>query len=72
MDRYICYVCFAKNLSANLIFFSSQLKKKKKKSDSDEDAATDDSPLPPPRKIVGRARKPISYVLKSDDDEDSD
>ncbi|XP_029170014.1 DNA topoisomerase 2 isoform X2 [Nylanderia fulva] len=45
-------------------------KKKKKKSDSEEDNVIDDSP--PPRKLVGRARKPVSYALKSDDDEDSD
>lgn len=56
---------------SNLNFFS-QTKKKKKKSDSDEDLATDDSPLPPPRKIAGRARKPVSYALKSDDSDDSD
>ncbi|XP_036151138.1 DNA topoisomerase 2 isoform X2 [Monomorium pharaonis] len=53
--------------------FTSKQIKKKKKSDSDEDVATtDDSPLPPPRKIGGRARKPISYALKSDDSDDSD
>ncbi|XP_011135016.1 DNA topoisomerase 2 isoform X1 [Harpegnathos saltator] len=44
-------------------------KKKKKKSDSEDDIMTDD--LPPPRKTAGRVRKPVSYALKSDD-EDSD
>lgn len=48
------------------------MKKKKKISDSDEEMATDDSPLPPPRKTAGRARKPVSYALKSDDSDDSD
>lgn len=66
------FVTFVLRKICPLILYSSQSKKKKKKSDSDEDAATDDSPLPPPRKVVGRARKPISYALKSDDDEDSD
>ncbi|XP_012230798.1 DNA topoisomerase 2 [Linepithema humile] len=46
-------------------------KKKKKISDSEDDDVIDDSPPLPPRKIGGRARKPISYALKSDDD-DSD
>ncbi|XP_032667667.1 DNA topoisomerase 2 isoform X2 [Odontomachus brunneus] len=53
------------------IFSSKQPKKKKKKSDSEDDTMTDDSPLPPPRKTAGRVRKPVSYALKSDD-EDSD
>lgn len=53
------------------IFMKQNIKKKKKKSDSEEDdSVVDDSP--PPRKVVGRVRKPISYALKSDDDEDSD
>lgn len=52
------------------MFTAKQSKRKRKKSDSEDDA-TDDSPLPPPRKTAGRARKPVSYALKSDD-EDSD
>ncbi|XP_011866622.1 PREDICTED: DNA topoisomerase 2 isoform X2 [Vollenhovia emeryi] len=48
----------------------SHAKKKKKKSESDEEMRDDDSP-PPLRKTAGRARKPVSYALKSDDS-DSD
>ncbi|XP_020282371.1 DNA topoisomerase 2 isoform X2 [Pseudomyrmex gracilis] len=50
----------------------SPTKKKKKKSDSDEDVVVSDlSPPQYPRKTGGRVRKPVSYALKSDDD-DSD
>ncbi|CAD1477982.1 unnamed protein product [Heterotrigona itama] len=51
----------------------SPVKKKKKKSESEEDSSlsiVDSSPLPP-RKTAGRVRKPISYAVQSDDDEDS-
>ncbi|XP_011646495.1 DNA topoisomerase 2 isoform X1 [Pogonomyrmex barbatus] len=47
----------------------SQIKKKKKISDSDEEIIEES---PPPRKPAGRARKPVSYALKSDDSDDSD
>ncbi|KAL6258421.1 hypothetical protein P5V15_010378 [Pogonomyrmex californicus] len=47
----------------------SQTKKKKKISDSDEEMIEES---PPPRKPAGRARKPVSYALKSDDSDDSD
>ncbi|XP_011340698.1 DNA topoisomerase 2 isoform X1 [Ooceraea biroi] len=52
------------------MFTAKQSKKKKKKSDSEDDTV-EDSQLPPPRKTAGRVRKPVSYALKSDD-EDSD
>ncbi|XP_076242907.1 DNA topoisomerase 2 [Calliopsis andreniformis] len=57
------------------LFSSKQfpVKKRKKKSDSEEDSnIVETSPLPPPRKTVGRPRKPVSYAIKSDDDDDSD
>ncbi|XP_018314763.1 DNA topoisomerase 2 isoform X2 [Mycetomoellerius zeteki] len=50
------------------IFTTKQRKKKKKVSESDEERVSDDSP---PR-TAGRARKPVSYALKSDDSDDSD
>ncbi|XP_012272821.1 DNA topoisomerase 2 [Orussus abietinus] len=45
------------------------VKKRKKKSESDNDS--DVAIVTPPRK-VGRARKPVSYTIKSDDEDDSD
>ncbi|XP_011051351.1 PREDICTED: DNA topoisomerase 2 isoform X1 [Acromyrmex echinatior] len=48
------------------LFITKQRKKKKKVSESDEEKVSDDSP---PR--TGRARKPVSYALKSDDSDDS-
>ncbi|XP_011691623.1 PREDICTED: DNA topoisomerase 2 isoform X2 [Wasmannia auropunctata] len=51
------------------IFTTKQtLKKKKKSEDSDDEIEGS----PPPRKPAGRARKPVSYALKSDDSDDSD
>ena len=48
------------------------VKKRQKKSESEEDksgaSTIESSPLPPPRKTAGRARKPVSYAIKSDDD----
>ncbi|XP_017797949.1 PREDICTED: DNA topoisomerase 2 [Habropoda laboriosa] len=46
------------------------IKKRKKKSESEEDniASVESSPVLT-RKTGGRARKPVSYVLKSDDDD---
>lgn len=50
-----------------------QVKKRKKKSESEEESilsAVDSSPIPP-RKTAGRARKPISYAVSDDDEDDS-
>ncbi|XP_014218096.1 DNA topoisomerase 2 isoform X3 [Copidosoma floridanum] len=52
---------------------SSPVKKKHKKDDSDQDESMEVEDTPPPRKPVGRSRKPVSYAIKSDDDDnDSD
>lgn len=61
--------------SEEIMFLNKQspVKKKKKKSESEEDnsfSVVDSSPLPV-RKTAGRARKPVSYAVQSDDDEDS-
>ncbi|KOX71459.1 DNA topoisomerase 2 [Melipona quadrifasciata] len=61
--------------SEEIMFLNKQspVKKKKKKSESEEDnslSVVDSSPLPL-RKTAGRARKPVSYAVQSDDDEDS-
>ncbi|KZC12629.1 PREDICTED: DNA topoisomerase 2 [Dufourea novaeangliae] len=46
------------------------IKKKRKKSESEQDdSVSETSPLPPPRTTGGRARKPVSYAVKSDDDD---
>nr|XP_003704530.2 PREDICTED: DNA topoisomerase 2 isoform X2 [Megachile rotundata] len=48
------------------------VKKRKKKSESEDDSSVvDNSPPPAPRKTVGRSRKPVSYAIQSDDDDDS-
>lgn len=49
-----------------------QVKKRKKKSESEEDSIIMDSPPSvAPRKTAGRSRKPVSYAIQSDDDDDS-
>ena len=63
--------------SDEVTLFNKQrpVKKRQKKSESEEDksgaSTIESSPLPPPRKTAGRARKPVSYAIKSDDDDDS-
>lgn len=44
------------------------LQPKKKKSDSEDHDMTDDSLLPLPRKTAGQVLKPISYALKSNNE----
>lgn len=48
---------------------SSPIKKRKKKSDSEDENMSDSSP--PPRTTARRARKPVSYALKSDNSSDN-
>ncbi|XP_017754472.1 PREDICTED: DNA topoisomerase 2 [Eufriesea mexicana] len=59
--------------SEEVLFSNKQspVKKRKKKSESEEESiasVVDNSPLPP-RKTGGRARKPVSYAVKSDDED---
>ncbi|XP_043578985.1 DNA topoisomerase 2 isoform X2 [Bombus pyrosoma] len=61
--------------SEEVMFSNKQtpVKKRKKKSESEEESilsAVDSSPAPP-RKTAGRARKPISYAVSDDDEDDS-
>ncbi|XP_033309875.1 DNA topoisomerase 2 isoform X2 [Bombus bifarius] len=61
--------------SEEVMFSNKQtpVKKRKKKSESEEESilsAVDSSPVPP-RKTAGRARKPVSYAVSDDDEDDS-
>ncbi|XP_076228043.1 DNA topoisomerase 2 [Nomia melanderi] len=48
------------------------VKKRKKKTEAQQDNDdSETSPLPPPRATGGRVRKPVSYAVKSDDEDDS-
>ncbi|XP_076765755.1 DNA topoisomerase 2 [Xylocopa sonorina] len=62
--------------SDEIVFSSKQapMKKRKKKSESEDEsiASTVESSPVPIRKSAGRVRKPVSYVVKSDDDDEED
>ncbi|XP_043801173.1 DNA topoisomerase 2 isoform X1 [Apis laboriosa] len=75
MKRQIKKKVISSDSDSEEMFSSKQtpVKKRKKKSESEEDSivnVVESSPLPP-RKTAGRARKPVSYAVQSDDDEDS-
>ncbi|XP_066589354.1 DNA topoisomerase 2 [Prorops nasuta] len=54
------------------IFSSKKNKRRKKKEDSDFEESVDSSPIIARKPTSSRARKPVSYAFKSDDDDDSD